>query len=67
MARLLAARGFNSGFGTVEYTSSALLDLALHTHPDPGALDIEAFERAFAERVGLPPGRGEQPHEPGGQ
>ena len=55
MQRLLAARGFNGGFGTVEYTSCAMLDLALHTHPDPGALDIEAFERAFAERVGLPP------------
>ena len=54
MQRLLAARGFNGGFGTVEYTSCAMLDLALHTHPDPGTLDIEAFERAFAQRVGLP-------------
>ena len=53
-ARLLAARGFNQGFSTVEYTSSALIDMALHTHPDPGALDVAAFERDFLAGIGMP-------------
>lgn len=53
-ARLLAARGFNQGFATVEYTASALIDMALHTQADPGALDIAAFEQAFLAGIGMP-------------
>ena len=53
--RLLAARGFNQGFGTVEYTASALIDMALHAHPDPRSIDIEAFEADFLARIGMPP------------
>ncbi len=52
--RLLAARGFNQGFATVEYTAAALIDMALHAHPDPAAIDIEAFERDFLARIGMP-------------
>ena len=52
--RLLAARTFNQGFATVEFTASALIDLALHRHPDPGGLDIEAFEREFLQGIGMP-------------
>ncbi len=55
IARLLAARGFNQGFGTVEYTASALIDMALHSHPDPQSLDIDAFEQEFLARIGMPP------------
>ena len=55
MAQFLAARGFNQGFGTVEYTAAALIDLALHDHPEPGSIDIDAFEREFLEGVGMPP------------
>jgi peptidyl-dipeptidase Dcp len=54
IAKLLAARGWNMGFGTVEYTSSALIDMALHQHPDPASLDIEAFEREFLQGIGMP-------------
>ena len=53
--RLLAARGHNQGFGTVEFTASALIDLALHRHQDPAGIDIEAFERTFLEEIGMPP------------
>lgn len=53
--RLLAARGFNQGFGTVEYTAAALIDMALHSHPTPGMIDVEAFERAFLAEIGMPP------------
>ncbi|MCR0983947.1 M3 family metallopeptidase [Roseomonas populi] len=52
--RLLAARGFNQGFATVEYTSSALIDMALHSHPAPGTIDIESFEREFLGSIGMP-------------
>ncbi len=54
MERLLAARGWGQGFRTVEYTSAALIDLALHRHPDPASIDIEAFERDFLARIGMP-------------
>ena len=52
--RIRAAEGFNQGFGTVEFTSSALIDMALHRHPDPATLDIDRFEREFLARIGMP-------------
>jgi peptidyl-dipeptidase Dcp len=53
--RLVAARDFDQGFATVEYTASALLDLELHRAPPAQALDIERFEAAFRATVGVPP------------
>ena len=54
IARLQGARQFNQGFATVEYLSSALVDLALHTtHPDD-AFDVTAFERGELARLGMP-------------
>ena len=47
MGRLLAARTFNEGFATVEYTASALIDLELHRDPHPENLDPDRFEREF--------------------
>ncbi len=58
IARLLAARGFNQGFGTVEYTAAALIDMALHSHPAPETISIDAFEQAFLASVGMPPAIG---------
>jgi peptidyl-dipeptidase Dcp len=52
--RLKAARQFNQGFETVEYTASALLDMALHAEVDPAGVDITAFERAELMRIGMP-------------
>ncbi len=54
IARLLAARGFNQGFATVEYAAAALIDMALHSHPEPGTIEIDHFEQAFLQRVGMP-------------
>ncbi len=54
ITRLLAARGFNQGFGTVEFTASALIDMELHRHPAPETIDIDAFEREFLARIGMP-------------
>ena len=58
LARLSAARNFNEGFATVEYTICALLDQALHTLPkeEVDRLDINAFERAELERLNMPQG-----------
>lgn len=55
ITRLLAARGFNQGFGTVEYTAAALIDMELHRHPAPETIRIDAFEQEFLARVGMPP------------
>lgn len=52
--RLLAARGFNQGFGTVEYTAAALIDMALHSHPQPATIVVEDFEREFLAGIGMP-------------
>ena len=54
IGRLLAARGFNQGFATVEYTAAALIDMALHGHPSPGTLDVEVFEADYLRSIGMP-------------
>jgi peptidyl-dipeptidase Dcp len=48
------AQTFNQGFATVEYTSSALVDLAFHSLEDPGEIDPLAFEAAELARLGMP-------------
>jgi peptidyl-dipeptidase Dcp len=53
--RLDAARGFNQGFGTVEYTAAALIDMALHADPAPATIDVDAFEQKFLTEIGMPP------------
>ncbi|HEY1736422.1 MAG TPA: M3 family metallopeptidase [Methylovirgula sp.] len=50
--RLLAARKFNQGFATVEYTASALVDLALH-QGEP-TTDIGAREKELLTAIGMP-------------
>ena len=54
LEKVLAARRFNQGFATVEYTSSALVDLDLHLLPEVGDIDVLAFERTALERIGMP-------------
>ena len=54
LRRLLAARNFNQGFATVEYTAAALLDLAFHTQSAPETIDVPAFERDFLARIDMP-------------
>ncbi len=54
MQRVLEARTFNQGFAATEYLGSALVDLDLHSLADPGDLDVDAFERAALERIGMP-------------
>ena len=54
VARIKAARRFNQGFESVEYTASALLDLALHAQTDVLNVDIDAFEKTELEKIGMP-------------
>ena len=54
LARLKAARNFNQGFTTVEYTASALVDMQLYSLEDPKGLDVGDFERRALERIGMP-------------
>ncbi|MGB8276591.1 MAG: M3 family metallopeptidase [Methylovirgula sp.] len=56
LERLLAAKQFNQGFATVEYTASALVDLALHCQKPADDLDIIALERDMLEKLGMPKG-----------
>jgi peptidyl-dipeptidase Dcp len=54
LTRFLAARKFNQGFATVEFVSSALLDLEFHTQPASASRDVAAFEKAELEKIGMP-------------
>ncbi|MFL5026191.1 MAG: M3 family metallopeptidase [Microvirga sp.] len=54
LERLMAARNFNQGFATVEYLSSAFVDLALHRRKDLGNLDVSAFEAETLRTIGMP-------------
>jgi peptidyl-dipeptidase Dcp len=56
LERLLSTRLFNQGFATVEFTASALVDLDLHLAPEPGNIDIVAFEAQELEMLGMPKG-----------
>ncbi len=54
LKRFLAARKFNQGFATVEFVSSALIDLEFHTQPASASQDVRAFERRELEKIGMP-------------
>ena len=54
LRRLLAARTFNQGFATVEYVSSALVDLEFHSLTSAENFDVRAFERTALSRIGMP-------------
>jgi peptidyl-dipeptidase Dcp len=58
LKRLLAARTFDQGFATVEFTASALVDLAFHLAPEPEKIDPTAFETEVLARIGMPDGIG---------
>ena len=52
--RVLAARTFDQGFATVEYTASALVDMDLHQLRTADNLDPARFEREALDRIGMP-------------
>ena len=50
--KVLAARTFNAGFNTVEFTSSALVDMAFHTRDGSG--DPMEIQAQVLEEIGMP-------------
>jgi len=54
IALIKKSEHFNQGFMTVEYTACALVDMALHQHPNPAALNLSAFEASECKRLGVP-------------
>jgi peptidyl-dipeptidase Dcp len=51
--KLAASEKFNQGFSTVEYLSSAILDMKLHDRSEP-VTDPRAFEKATLAEIGMP-------------
>ena len=52
--RIKNAGNFNQGFATVEYTASALVDMAYHQMGEPGDVDVRAFEDKILGDYGKP-------------
>jgi len=51
--KIEASKTFNQGFATVEYLSSALVDMKLHMQPD-GVVDADKVERETLAELGMP-------------
>ncbi len=47
------SKTFNEGFSTVEYLSSAIVDMKLHNRTEP-VTDVDAFERETLAEIGMP-------------
>ncbi len=46
---------FNQGFTTGEYVAASLLDMDYHTPANPEIADVNAFEKASMDKIGLIP------------
>jgi len=56
--RVIVAQNFNMGAATVEYLSSALVDIAMHTTKIDENYDPVAFETEVLNEIGMPDGLG---------
>ena len=54
LAKIKQAKHANEGFRTVEYLSSAIYDLEIHTAPAAGGIDPIAFEAKVMAELGMP-------------
>jgi peptidyl-dipeptidase Dcp len=52
--RLDASQKFNQGCTTLEYVSSALADLELHSLTDASHVDMTSFETGLLKKLGMP-------------
>ncbi len=52
--KVLAAQTFNAGFGAVEFTASALVDMEFHKAHNKPIDDVIEFETATLKRLGMP-------------
>ena len=53
LKKIEASDTFNQGYDTVQYLSSALVDMKLHTKAD-GVVDPDAFEKQALVEIGMP-------------
>ena len=53
--KLGRSRLFNQGFITGEYLAASILDMAWHTAADPGAADVDKYEKQVMDGIGLIP------------
>lgn len=51
--KMQAASKFNQGFATVEYLAASILDMDYHTISEVKDIDVEAFEKASMDKIGL--------------
>ena len=51
--KIQKAQTFNQGFATVEYLSSAIVDMKMHMDPN-GVADPDAFEKKALTEIGMP-------------
>jgi len=51
--KIVKSGKFNQGFATVEYLAAAILDMDYHTITKGGDIDVEQFEKASMEKLGL--------------
>ncbi len=55
IAKIQDSSTFNQGFNQVEYLAASLLDMEYHTLTEPAELDVNAFEKAYFDEIGLIP------------
>ena len=55
MDKIQKAGTFNQGFAMTELLSASLLDMDYHSLKDTASFDVEAFEKASLERIGMIP------------
>lgn len=53
--KIVKSGKFNQGFVTVEYIAAAILDMDYHTITKGGDIDVEKFEKASMDKLGLIP------------
>jgi peptidyl-dipeptidase Dcp len=53
--KIRASEQFNQGFASVEYLAACYLDMDWHTLEDPAGVDVNEFEKASMDRIGLIP------------
>jgi peptidyl-dipeptidase Dcp len=54
LARIIASRNFNQGFGTVEFCASAFVDLDLHERNQEDEINVSELERTSLARINMP-------------
>jgi peptidyl-dipeptidase Dcp len=53
LEKMEASGKFNQGFTTVEYVAASILDMDYHTLTDASTLNVNEFEEASMDRIGL--------------